>query len=960
MKKTAARILTALTLAIFLANGSFAQISATSQQTSKPAYKDGKFYFYNPVYQNRSSQSALDKTALERERESKLLAASCVHCKLTQSAVKSVVTGGGPIILYITTTSPTCGYGSGSIIVQAANGTAPYSFKMDLYPPQVTGNFPVMGSGVHTLTVTDAMGVTVTTQITLNDILPGPIVVPYYVDNPPGPSCAVADGVVRIEPYGGTPPYTYSLDLINFQTSNIFSNLYSGLYALYVKDVNGCIGISYAAVVLSRGCDGYAGTGSGYVCKGDGQFSLRDVNVPSMGPYSYSLDGVNYQSTGDFTNIPEGVHTFYCKDKNGKIQILGFNLAENCDLGIQYIAVSAACKQNDGSMTVTAANGTAPYTYTIDGINYQNSNVFNGLAAGNYFITVQDAVGSKSSLAAIVYDRCPVVEAVSSPETCAKNDGIITAAGFKGTAPYQYSMDGTIFQNNNSFPGLAAGNYTITIRDALGFLSTVPVVVGFSCLSASVIATPASCGNNNGSLTVTAINGTTPYSYSIDGMNFQPGNIFDLLAAGPYTITVKDVNGLTTTTNAIVTNNQGPQVNAIPQAASCANNDGSISITAVNGTAPYQYSIDGTNFQAAASFAALDTGLKTVVVKDANGCISSVNTIVPLQNTLSVDAGGDITICEGKSGTLTGTSNGNTFSWSPATGPNKPLILNPSVAPPVTTKYYLTALLGVCSKTDSVMVFVNPAPIANAGADHSVCFGKNIQLQGSGGLTYMWSPATYLDNAGIAGPTVIKPDQTITYSLTVTDINNCQSLQPATVTITVTPPAKVFAGNDTSVIKNQSLQLHAIDVNNSGFDSYLWSPAAGLDNSSSQNPIADISSDVTYTVTASTPDGCAGQGSISIKVFSVSDIFVPSAFTPNGDGHNDLLKAIPIGIRQFKYFSVYNRWGQKIFSTVNQSTGWDGTINGQLQDTGTYVWMAGGIDFKGNVIERRGTVILIR
>jgi gliding motility-associated-like protein len=934
---------------VIWAQDSFSQLPSNKQDPPKATLKDGKFYFYSPSFLNKTRPL---KTGLN-----KALPAPCYHCKLNQSANRSVITG-GPIILYITSQNATCGYGSGSIIVQAANGTAPYSFSVDGLPPQPNGNFPVEGSGIHTIKVTDAGGAMVTTQVTLTDILPGPILVPLFVTSYPS-SCSASNGVVQVMPVGGTPPYTYSMDLINFQASNIFSNLASGLYNIYVKDANGCIGIG-TALPVAGDCDATSGIASGYECGNDGILTATDINLPDNGPYLYSLDGINYQNTGNFNNIPAGVHTLYIKDKNGKIQIFGFNEAEDCEISIQYIAVSAACMQNDGSMTVTAANGSAPYSYTIDGINYQNSNIFNGLAPGNYYITVKDANGVKSSLPAMVYDRCPVVEAVSSPETCATNDGVITAAGFKGTQPYQYSIDGTNFQPNNSFPGLPAGNYTITIKDALGFTGFIQIAVNYDCLSASAVAVAASCGNSNGSITLTAINGAVPYSYSLDGINFQPGNIFNNLVAGAYTITVKDANGLTRLTSITIPNSQGPQINAVANPASCLNNDGTVQVSIINGVAPFQYSDDGINFQNTGLFSALDTGMKSVIVKDANGCISSLNIVVQVINNLTVDAGNDITICEGKNGTLNAGSNGNSFSWSPTASLMQSASLSPVAAPLTTTKFYLTARLGICSKTDSAMVYVNPAPIADAGINISTCYGKTIQLHGSGGTNYIWSPDTYLDYPANPDPMVIKPINTTTYQLTVTDNNNCSSIQPARITVTVTAPAKVFAGNDTSVLKNQSLQLNALDVNNSGFDSYIWSPSAGLNNSGIQNPVAMITKDIVYTVTATTPDGCEGEGSVSIKVFTFSDIFVPNAFTPNGDGRNDILKPILIGIKELRLFTVFNRWGQRVYSTKNQGTGWDGTISGQLQESGTYVWMAEGIDFNGITIHRQGTVVLIR
>jgi gliding motility-associated-like protein len=156
------------------------------------------------------------------------------------------------------------------------------------------------------------------------------------------------------------------------------------------------------------------------------------------------------------------------------------------------------------------------------------------------------------------------------------------------------------------------------------------------------------------------------------------------------------------------------------------------------------------------------------------------------------------------------------------------------------------------------------------------------------------------------------------------------------------------------------LPLNAVDVNNLGFSSYQWSPASGLSDPSSQDPVAQIAGNITYNVTATTAAGCVGTGSIVIVVVPGSDIVVPNAFTPNGDGHNDVLRVDALGIRDFQYFKVFNRWGQEVFSSANTGVGWDGTVGGQLAPMGTYVWVASGLDFHGRAVQRRGTVILIR
>jgi gliding motility-associated-like protein len=278
----------------------------------------------------------------------------------------------------------------------------------------------------------------------------------------------------------------------------------------------------------------------------------------------------------------------------------------------------------------------------------------------------------------------------------------------------------------------------------------------------------------------------------------------------------------------------------------------------------------------------------------------------------------------------------------------------------VTTKYYVTASLGVCTKKDSVIVFVNPAPVADAGNGSAICYGKTARLGGAGGVGYKWTPVTFLNNASIADPDVVRPSSTITYSLTVTDGNGCQSLQPSRVTINVKPPVKVFAGNDTSIVMNQPFALQAVDIDNNGFTQYEWSPAYGLNNSAAQNPIAMPDRNTTYTVTATNAEGCSGVGKLNIKVYRGPDIYVANAFSPNGDGRNDVLKAVAVGIKEFKYFNIYNRWGQLIFSTKDASSGWNGNVSQVAQGSDSFAWMAEGVDEKGNVVKRKGTVTLIR
>jgi gliding motility-associated-like protein len=262
-------------------------------------------------------------------------------------------------------------------------------------------------------------------------------------------------------------------------------------------------------------------------------------------------------------------------------------------------------------------------------------------------------------------------------------------------------------------------------------------------------------------------------------------------------------------------------------------------------------------------------------------------------------------------------------------------------------------------------VLVLPVPVANAGPDVTTCFGKDVQLNGSGGLNYTWSPGNYLSSLSVANPQVIQaPPGTHIYTLSVSN-GGCVSPKRDTVIVKITNPPKVFAGNDTLIAVNQLLQLNAQDITNAGFISYSWSPRSFLNNVNIADPVFSMrtttsNAGIVYTVTALTSDNCIASDNIIIKVFEKPDLFVPSAFTPNNDRLNDFAVVVPVGIKDLKYFRIFNRWGINVFSTADYTKGWDGVFKGQPQPSSVFVFEAMGVDYNGNNIFKKGTITLIR
>ncbi len=164
-----------------------------------------------------------------------------------------------------------------------------------------------------------------------------------------------------------------------------------------------------------------------------------------------------------------------------------------------------------------------------------------------------------------------------------------------------------------------------------------------------------------------------------------------------------------------------------------------------------------------------------------------------------------------------------------------------------------------------------------------------------------------------------------------------------------------FAGRDTITTRGEPVKL-----NGTGGLNYEWTPAIGLSNPFIANPVATYDQDVLYTLHAISKEGCDSYDDIFIKRYKGPALYVPTAFTPNNDGTNDILKVFPVGIEKFGSFSVYDRNGIRVFYTTDYRRGWDGTIKGREAESGTYVFIANGTNYLGKYMEEKGSVVLIR
>ncbi len=652
----------------------------------------------------------------------------------------------------------------------------------------------------------------------------------------------------------------------------------------------------------------------------------------------------------------------------GKVRIKR-QVATALPLIVNLLYTGTAVNGTDVQLLPLAATIPANQTEVDVDIFALQDNINEGME--NLTISIISACGSgfPSSAATIQikdYDRL-LLSPGRAPDTafiCRNTSQLLTAT--TGYTTYTWTNNPTLNNVNIRTPLATPVNsiskYICTAK--LG-LCIAKDSVNLKWKDVSILSkTNIACANGNtGQIKIEAgssVEWIAPLQFSINGNPYQLDSTFNNLAQGFYTIRIKDASGcLDSISTSLVDlflpisfTTQKVQPTCLLGAT------GSFIVNAQGGKLPYTFSINGGAYQSSNILAAMN-GVHTISVKDANGCIKQRLDSLVLINTVTLSTLTPSAICEGLKTTLNILSNANSFEWNPTNALSNANVINPVANPTITTKYYVKAIKGICFKLDSITVNVNPAPIPNAGTSETICFNADTQLNGSGGLIYTWSPTTYLSNPNIQNPLVIQAKVNTTYSLTVTDLNGCNSLTPSLIKISITPKVRIFAGNDTLVAINQPVQLKVVELSNAGVIKYEWTNPYKLNFTNIYNPVATIDKDYEYHVTGKTINNCEGSDTIKLKAYNGPEIYVPNTFTPNRDYKNDLLKPICIGIKSLHYFKVFNRFGELIFETSTINKGWDGFYKGKLQDIATFVWIAEAEDYLGRLIQRKGTSILV-
>jgi hypothetical protein len=473
------------------------------------------------------------------------------------------------------------------------------------------------------------------------------------------------DATATLQATGGSgSDYRYSATGLDndFSANNVLKGLFEGINYVYAKDQNGCM-VSVPIEVGKYPDDGSTVTISltatvtkQLTCEA---VSDAEITVQAFGSsaYQYSKDGVTFTALNVLKGFGAGVHAITVKDGAGRLATIDVTVNPAAPLLFTATITKqlSSAVANDAEVTLNIIGYPTTFEYSKDeGQSWESTNVFSGLSAGTYAFTVRYKDPASCAATPIVVGIPTVASSVGITATitraltCGSNTGAeikVTALGGNGT--YTYSLDGTWTNpastvTEHVYGGLSAGTYGLQVSDGIdqSAIITLAVTPAVAPPVISLVASTATtCGNNNGSIAITAAGGmgTHTFEYSISGIQWSYSNRIANLSAGNYNVLVRDGRGCTSDAATVTVAAIAPvtfEVTSITRASALTASDGQIAVTITDGQAPYTLNLNGASTYSGYApsttytFNALEAGHYTLTVIDANGCVAMKNVLV--------------------------------------------------------------------------------------------------------------------------------------------------------------------------------------------------------------------------------------------------------------------------------------------------------------------------------------------
>lgn len=625
----------------------------------------------------------------------------------------------------------------------------------------------------------------------------------------------------------------------------------------------------------------------------------------------------------------------------------------------------ATCNQyNDGAIYVTAISGTPPYQYALDANPYGSSSSFTNLHSGTYWVHAKDANECVKDTLLTLDDSVRLSATVTATNVLCyqQNDGSITVSGAFSDygGPYTYMLDG-VTQSSNIMTNLPPATYIVRAQDVKGcyIADTFTITEPPQLVSQSVSNNITCHGANDGIISASPTGGTPAYNFSINNGPYTTNPIFNGLAKGQYILEVRDFNGCKEyDTLTIYEPNILSVLNVNITHPNCfGSSDGIIDILGFGGTPPYTYSTRG--ISSTGPITGLNAGTSVVRITDLSGCTK--DTSLTLVSPTRVFAGIGLkkaTCATLANGMITINGNGGFSPYSYAQGDTSNFTTQTNYTPLAAGTYAMYVKDGHGCIADTNVVINDSLYIyTDVLISDASCFGSadgGIELIPAGGLAPYTSAFNNGDYQAVMSYTGLAAN---TYTILVKDALGCIG----DTLVGISQPEVLIA--DTDVVYNNcygNALLSKIAVNVTGGTrpyTYAWSNGiASAD--SVQTALANGS----YRVYVQDARGCKDSVFALLEYHDCCTPYIPSAFTPNGDGKNDVFRLVSKGDIRLKELMIFNRYGQKIFISNDINDSWNGTFNGEPVDIGTYYYKLKAYCGNNNerLVEVKGDVTVVR
>ena len=770
-----------------------------------------------------------------------------------------------------------CASCDGEATASATGGTPGYTYQWDDPNNQTTETATNLCPGTYTVTVTDANLCVESETVTIeSDAGSGITLTTTKIDVS---ECGACDGEATVEATGGDEPYSYQWNDPLNQTTQTATNLCEGSYSVTVTDDTGCQE-SITVTIDNAGGSGLTLTMDAVNVSACGECDGEaSVTVDGgFGPYTYSWDDPDNQTTQTAIGLCVGTYTVEVTDVNGCTETgtvsVGSDGESNMTLDFDSVDESA-CGMCDGEATVNVTDGDSPFNYEWDDPDNQTTQTATGLCEGTYSVIVTDANGCQESSSVTINNvggsGITLTTTTVDESACGLCDGEATVDVVGGTEPYSYQWDDSNNQTTATATDLCEGTYTVIVTDDNGCEESISVTINNVAGSGITLTTTtvdvSACGLCDGEATVDVDGGTEPYSYQWDDSNNQTTATATDLCEGTYTVIVTDDNGCEESISVTIDNAGGSGMTLTIDAVNvtaCGECDGEATVNVAGGTEPYDYQWNDPNNQITATATNLCEGTYTVLVTDANGC----------EETASVSVGSDVesgmtlttttvdesacAMCDGEAAvSVDGGTDPYTYEWD---DPNNQTTATATGLCEGTYNVTVTDA-NQCQETTSVTIEnagESGMTLNTTSVDISACGECDGEAAvavdgGTDPYTYQWDDP---DNQTTATATGLCEG---TYTVTVIDDNGCEESATATVGSSTASGISLTFNTTNATCGDTDGSATVEPTGGAEPYSYQWDDPANQTTQTAENLAPG-----TYMVTVTDDNGCSEQGSVNV------------------------------------------------------------------------------------------------